>query len=106
MISVAEIVFKDIEKNENYEIIIERVMQKCFEVEKINPTSMYVCITLTTPNNIRKINKKYRNIDKATDVLSFPMFEKKELDEIISNNLLKSWKMNLQNGVLQVQGFF
>ena len=101
MISVAEIVFKDIEKNENYEIIIERVMQKCFEVEKINPTSMYVCITLTTPNNIRKINKKYRNINKATDVLSFPMFEKKELDEIISNNLLKSWKMDLQNGVLQ-----
>ena len=79
MISVAEIVFKDIEKNEDYEIIIEKVMQKCFEVEKINPTSMYVCVTLTTPKNIRKINKKYRSIDKATDVLSFPMFEKEEL---------------------------
>ena len=35
------------------------------------------------PKLIRKINKKYRKIDKATDVLSFPMFEKDELDEKI-----------------------
>ena len=32
---------------------------------------------------IRKINKEYRNIDKETDVLSFPMFEKNELDEMV-----------------------
>ena len=42
-------------------------------------------ITFTTPEEIRKINKKYRKIDKATDVLSFPMFEKDELDEKIKN---------------------
>ena len=40
-------------------------------------------ITFTTPEEIRKINKKYRKIDRATDVLSFPMFEKEELDEKI-----------------------
>ena len=33
------------------------------------------------PEKIREINKKYRNIDKETDVLSFPMFEKNEIDE-------------------------
>ena len=27
----------------------------------------------------------YRNIDKETDVLSFPMFEKNEIDELIQN---------------------
>ena len=43
-------------------------------------------IILTTPQNIRKINKEYRNIDKETDVLSFPMFEKDELDKKIENN--------------------
>lgn len=43
-------------------------------------------ITLTTPEEIRKINKEYRNIDKATDVLSFPMFEKDELEQMIKNN--------------------
>ena len=34
---------------------------------------------------IKKINNEYRNIDKETDVLSFPMFEKNEIDELIQN---------------------
>lgn len=101
MLSVTEVIFKDIEKNAEYEILIEKVMQKCFEVEKINPTSLYICVTLTTPKNIRKANKEYRNIDKETDVLSFPMFEKEEIDEIITNHLLEKWKVDLQNGALQ-----
>lgn len=101
MLSVTEVIFKDIEKNAEYEILIEKVMQKCFEVEKINPTSLYVCVTLTTPQNIRKANKEYRNIDKETDVLSFPMFEKEEIDKIIANQLLEKWKVDLQNDALQ-----
>ena len=101
MLSVTEVIFKDIEKNAEYEILIEKVMQKCFEVEKINPTSLYVCVTLTTPKNIRKANKEYRNIDKETDVLSFPMFEKEEIDKIIANQLLEKWKVDLQNDALQ-----
>ena len=35
--------------------------------------------------DIKKINKRYRKIDKETDVLSFPMFEKQELEEMIKN---------------------
>ena len=86
MNSVTEIVWKDIEKRPELEIIIEKVIQKCFEVEHINPTSLYICVTLTNPKNIREINKQYRNIDKETDVLSFPMFEKNELDQMIEQN--------------------
>ena len=99
MNSVTEIVWKDIQQNEELEAIIEKVIQKCFEVEHINPTSLYICVTLTDPKNIREINKKYRNIDKETDVLSFPMFEKDELDKHIATNLLKTF--NLKNGALQ-----
>lgn len=83
MNSVTEIVWKDIQQNEELEAIIEKVIQKCFEVEHINPTSLYICVTLTDPKNIREINKEYRNIDKETDVLSFPMFEKDELDKLV-----------------------
>lgn len=86
MNSVTEIVWKDIEKRPELEIIIEKVIQKCFEVEHINPTSLYICVTLTNPKNIREINKQYRNIDKETDVLSFPMFERSELDQMIEQN--------------------
>ena len=42
-------------------------------------SKLYIDITLTNPANIRKLNNEYRNIDKETDVLSFPMFEKDEI---------------------------
>lgn len=78
-----EIIYKDIEENEEYESTIKKVVEKCFEEEKIENSKLCLTITLTTPENIRIINKEYRNIDKETDVLSFPMFEKKELDDMI-----------------------
>lgn len=85
MKKIVEIEFLDIEKNKSYEELIEKVLKKCFEIEKMEKTKFYVSVTLTTPKNIRKYNKEYRNIDKETDVLSFPMFEKNELPEIIKN---------------------
>ena len=82
MVNVAEIIFQEIEENEEYKILAKKVLETCFEVEKIDPTSLYVCIILTTPENIRQANKKYRDIDKETDVLSFPMFEREEIEKI------------------------
>lgn len=38
---------------------------------------------MTNPDYIKEINAQYRGIDKATDVLSFPMFEKDELEQKI-----------------------
>ena len=35
---------------------------------------------------IREINKEFRNIDKETDVLSFPIFEKKDIDMLRKND--------------------
>lgn len=85
MKQVAQIEYLDIERNEEYEEVINEVIQKCFLEEKLNYTNIYISITLTNPKNIRKINKDYRNIDKETDVLSFPMFEKDEIDAIIES---------------------
>ena len=78
-----QIEYLDIEKNKKQEDIIEKVVRKCFEIENLENSKLYISITLTTPSNIQKINKEYRKIDKPTDVLSFPMFEKEELDEKI-----------------------
>lgn len=71
-----ELVYKDVEENKNYEEIINLVVEKCFAVEKLENLNLYLSITLTTPNEIRTINNEFRKIDKETDVLSFPMFEK------------------------------
>ena len=81
-----EVVYKDIEENKEYEKVIDKVLTKCFEEEKLQDSKLYITVTLTNPENIKKINKEYRNIDRATDVLSFPMFQKDELEEKMKNN--------------------
>ncbi len=77
--------FSEIEANEEYIKTISYVIKKCNEIEDLINSKLCINIILTTPSNIRKINKEYRNIDKETDVLSFPMFEKEELDNKIRN---------------------
>lgn len=78
-----EIIYRDIKEDEKYEKVIKRVLIHCFKEENIEDSKLCITITLTTPENIKDINSKYRNINKTTDVLSFPMFEKDELDEKI-----------------------
>ncbi len=75
----AEIEYLELEENKEWNELIEKVITKCFEVENMSDFNLYVSVTLTNPENIRKLNKKYRDIDKETDVLSFPMFEKNEI---------------------------
>ena len=82
-----EILYQGIEEKKEYEEIIKKVLTQCFQEEKIENTKLSITIILTTAENIRKINNEYRNIDKATDVLSFPMYEKDELEEKIKKNV-------------------
>ncbi len=81
-----EIIYQDIEAKKEYEETIKTVIEECYKQEKLDKTKMLITLTLTTPQHIKEINKQYRNIDKTTDVLSFPMFEKDEIDKKISNN--------------------
>ena len=81
----AEINFLDIEENEEYEKHIKYIINQCFKEEKLDNKKLYINVVLTTPENIRNINKEQRNIDKETDVLSFPMFEKEEIGQVPDN---------------------
>ena len=80
-----KIEFLDIDENTEYEKTISKVLEECFKVENLPNDKLLVSITLTNPENIRKLNSEYRNIDKETDVLSFPMFEKEELENKINS---------------------
>ena len=80
-----EIVYDGIDENKEYDEVIKKVLSQCFKEENMEDSNLCVTVTLTTPKRIQEINRQYRNIDKATDVLSFPMFEKDELDNIIKN---------------------
>ena len=81
-----EIIYQDVEEKSEYDEIIRKVLAECFKEENLENSKLYITITITTPEKIQEVNKKYRNIDKTTDVLSFPLFEKEELEEKIKNN--------------------
>ena len=82
---MVEIEYDGVNQNIEYEKTIRQVIEVCFYTENLLDKNVEMNIILTTPDKIRIINKEYRNIDKATDVLSFPMFEKNEIVEIQKN---------------------
>ena len=84
-----EIEYIDIDTEDKYEIVISNAIKECYKEEGLDINKIYISITLTDNNNIRRINKEYRKVDKSTDVLSFPMFEKDELEELIKSDIEK-----------------
>ena len=78
----AEIEFLNVEPNKMYSELTEKVINKCFEVENLLDKNITISIIFTTPVDIQKYNKEYRNMDRTTDVLSFPMFEKEEVEKL------------------------
>ena len=81
----SEINFLDLKEDKKYIDLIEKVIRQAFIEEKIDNINLYINVILTDPENIRDINKKFRNIDKETDVLSFPIFEKDDIEKMILN---------------------
>ena len=94
-----EIIYKNLEKKQKYESTIKQVVDECFKKEKLDKTNLYMSVTLTNPEEIEKLNRQYRNIDRPTDVLSFPMFEKNELDNFIKENF-KNNDVNEEGDIL------
>ena len=58
----------------DYTEIIEKVIYECIDFESC-PYESEISVTLTDNENIHRINKEFREIDRPTDVLSFPMVE-------------------------------
>ena len=85
MYKFSEVSFLGLEEDSKYLELIEKVIRQAFIEEKIENIKLYINIILTNPENIKNINKQYRNIDKETDVLSFPMFEKEEIENLRKN---------------------
>ena len=58
-----------------YKTIISNAVNKTFQSENVNGQNNYVSVLLTSDNNIKDLNLKYRNKNKATNVLAFPIRE-------------------------------
>lgn len=55
--------------------VMERAAAKALELEEIDDERIEISVTFVSPEEIQEINRQFRNIDKVTDVLSFPQFE-------------------------------
>lgn len=58
----------------SYETIIREIVEESLEYEDC-PYEAEVNVVLTDNHEIQEVNREYREIDAATDVLSFPMIE-------------------------------
>lgn len=60
----------------NYKKLAEQIVEFCLDYAKF-PYEAEVNLTLTDNAGIHAINKEFREIDRTTDVLSFPMLNYK-----------------------------
>lgn len=65
---------------EGYEAIIEEIVEAALDYEKC-PYECQVNVTLVDDETIHQVNLEFRQIDRATDVLSFPALEYEEAGE-------------------------
>lgn len=59
---------------------MEEGAKLCIEEEGIDPEYVEISLTLVDGEEIQELNRMYRNVDKVTDVLSFPQFD--DLNEL------------------------
>lgn len=61
--------------------LLKRLLRKAAESEGV--TNKEVAVSFVDNERIRRLNKQFRQIDKPTDVLSFPLGEEDMLGDII-----------------------
>lgn len=78
-----KIYFEDHQKEEivtyRLKMLIRRAVEETLAYEGVLD-DCEVSVTLCDNEEIRELNKKFRNIDRATDVLSFPLFDDDGMD--------------------------
>ena len=77
-----------IEVNDKFIELINDVCNYALKEEDVN-IPYQISLLFVDNDEIREINRDTRGIDNATDVLSFPMFEKNEIENILMKKELK-----------------
>lgn len=57
---------------------VQSVIERCLDEEEV-PYEVEVSLTIVDMNRIHEINSAHRNIDRPTDVLSFPQIDANEV---------------------------
>ena len=68
-----------------YRKIISNAVKKTFQSENVNGQNNHVSVFLTSDDSIKELNLKYRNKNKSTNVLAFPIQESIEKKNYIGD---------------------
>lgn len=60
---------------DNVRETMEKAAGKCLELEGIPEERVDISVTFVDAEEIRELNCQYRDIDRVTDVLSFPQYD-------------------------------
>ena len=80
---------------------VQQVIEKCVEMEKV-PYEVEVSLTVVGLEAIHEINKMYRQVDRPTDVLSFPQIEPEAVGKMNWSNIDESECMNFDTKQLML----
>lgn len=106
-------IFKEVEEEIKELEIVEKVLKKALEKEKLENTSFNLIIV--DNNYIHELNKKYRNIDRPTDVITFALEDENSIiipdeerilgDIYISIDKAREQSMEYQHSLLRELSF-
>lgn len=87
-------------------MLIRRCCHAVLELEKFEGPAE-ISVTFTDNEEIKKLNAAYRNIDSATDVLSFPMGENGQYDTNMETGakILGDVVISMEKAVEQAEAF-
>lgn len=54
---------------------MDKAATLCAMHEELDPMRLTLSVTFVDKDEIHRLNKQYRNVDRPTDVLSFPQFD-------------------------------
>ena len=69
-------------------MLVRRCYNAVLKLEKFEGPAE-ISVTFVDNAQIKELNKQYRDKDIETDVLSFPMFQKDEIDNLIKESQTK-----------------
>ena len=97
---------KDVKIPTGLRMLIRRCCNAVLKLEEF-PGSVEVSVTLVNDKQIKELNKIYRNTDRVTDVLSFPMGENGKYDTDPNNGakILGDIVISMETAVEQAERF-
>ena len=86
-----------------YETIISNAVKKTFQSENISSQNNHISVFLTSDENIKDLNLKYRNKNKATNVLAFPIQESIEKQNYIGDLAISLEKIIFESNKYKIK---